>query len=121
MISLNVKNFFLSIPQVLALVCVRTVLPGNNATPLGVENKINITKLCMGAYIFQHDGTLYRKIKALSMGFPDSVVFPEIIEKTVFGNTTFQILMWKRYLEDCLAILRSSQIEELLTFINCIN
>lgn len=44
------------------------------------------------------------------MGSPISVVIAEIvmqhIERKIFENNTFDIKLWRRYVDDCLIIVR---------------
>lgn len=59
------------------------------------------------------------------MGSPISVVIAELvmqnIEAKIFQNDAFDILLWRRYVDDCFVIVRNDQIDPLLSFINSIN
>ena len=64
-------------------------------------------------------------MKGLSIGSPVSVVVSEIAiqqnEKNIFENPQFDLLIWKRYVDNRFAIFNTSQINEILIYINSIN
>ena len=61
------------------------------------------------------------------MGSPISVVIAELtmqnIEKKIDINcfNGNQILLWKRYVDDCIAIIKTTDIDAFLQYINNIN
>lgn len=59
------------------------------------------------------------------MGSPISVVLAELtmqkIEQQIFDTLPVQILLWKRYVDDIIAIVPKSATEGILAHINGIN
>lgn len=59
------------------------------------------------------------------MGSPISVVVAELvmqkIEKSIFQNSSSNIVLWKRYVDDVLAIVPRNQTSDILNFINSIH
>ena len=58
--------------------------------------------------------------------FPVSVVLVELTmrkleESCILRNIYYDLIFWKRNVENCLLITRSSQVDTFLTFINNIN
>ena len=59
------------------------------------------------------------------MGSPISVVIAEIVmqklEEDIFNNSPCNIFCWKRYVDDCFAIIPTDFVERFLPYINSIN
>ena len=86
---------------------------------------MKLLDLCIQAGVFQFDQKLFHQVKGLPMGSPVSVVVSEItmhqIEKDIYENLQFDLLIWKCCVDYCFAILKTSQIHYFLIYINSIN
>ena len=59
------------------------------------------------------------------MGSPISVVIAEIVmqklEEDIFNNYPCYIFCWKRYVDDCFAIIPTDYVERFLPYINIVS
>ena len=86
---------------------------------------MTLIKICLESTFFQYNEKLYKQILGTPMGSPISVVIAEIvmqkIEKTILENTAYNINLWKRYVDDVLAIIPENSQDQLLNYINSVN
>jgi len=120
LVSFDVKNQYLSIPQELAELSLRETLTDRNLDLREIENIMKIARLCIEANVFQYDEKLYKQIKGLPMGSPASVALAEITMQ-IISNTLYDVHFWRRYVDDCFAIIKSNEVDDLLAYINGIN
>ena len=127
LVSFDVKSLFTCIPQDLALESIRTAIDEDDTlmhrTNLDNESIMKLSELCVNANIFQYDNKLYKQITGMPMGSPVSVVVAELTlqnieKKNILNYNTNDILLWKIYVDDCLAVVKTSQIDNLLGYIN---
>ena len=82
-------------------------------------------ELCFKGAYFKQNGILYKQEHGTPMGSPVSVVLAELtlqaLEKKMFSEAPSQPLLWKRYLDDVIAMLPKNQIENHLHYINTLN
>ena len=101
---------------------VREASTSNQQLPSDVEDIMRITRLCMEVNVYQWNNKLFKQTKESPMGSPASVVFAELtmqsIEKHILETIQFSLLMWKRYVDDCFAIVKTCETDELLWYIN---
>ena len=128
LVSFDVKALFTSIPIDFAIGAIEEALElGYNSlnTSLGKEDIIKLTKICLESTVFQYDERLYKQIVGTLMGSPISVVIAEIvmqkIEKAILENSPYAINLWKRYVDDVLAIIPENNQDLILNYINSIN
>ena len=94
LVSFDVKSLFTSIPQQMALDCVKEVLDGSNViigdSNLKPDSVLNLTKICVESTFFQFQQDIYKQIQGTPMGSPVSVVLSEItmqkIENQIIQN-----------------------------------
>ena len=88
-------------------------------------NIMEMVKLCIQANVFQKYDKLYKQVKGVPMGSPISVVIAELtmqyIERDIHNNQNWNVIIWKRYVDDCLVIIKTSEIQDFQNFINTIN
>ena len=129
LVSFDIISLFTSIPQTLALVSVESAIKEdatlNDRTSLNFESILKLCELCIRANFFQYDGKVYKQISGLPMGSPISVVVAELtlqmLEKDILSYDNSTILIWKRYIDDCLAVIKTSEIDNFLQYINSLN
>ena len=70
---------------------------------------MNLLNICMEANCFQWNHLIYKQIYGTPMGSPISVVLAEMtmqcIEKRIFENSHVNVQLWKRYVDDVIAII----------------
>ena len=129
LISYDVKQLYTSIPQDLAIESLEELLNENpnwkDKTKLKHDDIINLTKLCLKSTVFQFNGKYYKQIQGTPMGSSVSVALAEAtmqhVEKEIFKNDTFNILVWKRYVDDVIAVIPREKENDVVTYINSIN
>ena len=128
-VSFDVKSLFTSIPQDLAIESVKYALDQDSElkhrTNIDNVNIMEMVKLCIQANVFQKYDKLYKQVKGVPMGSPISVVIAELtmqyIERDILNNQNWNVIIWKRYVDDCLVIIKTSEIQDFHNFINTIN
>ena len=68
---------------------------------------------------------IYKQVTGTPMGSPISVCLAELtmqsIEKSMLRDSPYPIIFWRRYVDDCLAILQKDHIHAFMDYINSIN
>ena len=113
LVSFDVKSLFTSIPIKLALESVEDMIKNNpklkETTSLNPKSIMNLLNICMEANCFQWNHQIYKQIHGTPMGSPISVVLAEMtmqcIEKRIFENSPVNVQLWKRYVDDVIAII----------------
>ena len=78
---------------------------------------MKLYEFCVNAIVFfQYDYKLCKQITGMPMGYPVSVVVTKILNY----NTNY-VLLQKICVDDCLAVVKTSEIDNLLAYINSIN
>ena len=84
-----------------------------------------MVKICIQTNDFQKFNKLYKQVKDVPMGSLISAVIAELtmqcIEKNIINNRNQNVLIWKRYVNDCLVAITTSEIQYFQHFINTIN
>ena len=127
--SYDVKSLFTSIPQDLAITCLRQALDDDDTllerTLLGTPDIINLSKICLDATIFQYESKFYKQIHGTPMGSPISVVIAEVtmqeIESKILSTAPCKPLFWKRYVDDCFTAIPTDNIDLFMEYISSIN
>ena len=98
-----------------------------------LKNKINLSKieflegikLLLDSTFLQFNNKYYKQIMGAPMGFCTSPWFAdialEILETNCLKNHSKDILLYKRYVDDCLLIVKNEKIEEILSSFNNYN
>ena len=86
---------------------------------------MELVQLCIQSNFFQYQSEIYQQVTGMPMGSPISVVVAELvmqhIEKLIFENSPCGSLLWRRYVDDIITILPSTEIEEFTNYINNIH
>ena len=88
-------------------------------------NGMEILKPCIQTNVFQKFDKLYKQVKGVPiMGSPISVVIAELtmlyIERDIFNNQNWNVLIWKRYVDDCLVFIKNFRNSRFTNFMNTI-
>jgi len=129
LVSFDVKSLFTCIPQDFALHSCKSAVDSfddlNELTRLNSNEIISLTKFCLEASTFQWNSEFYHQVKGCPMGSPISVAISELsiqnFENSALLNAPCRPLFWKRYVDDILTALPSSQIQEFLDHLNSCN
>lgn len=122
MISINVESLFPSIPVPEALDNLRDHLVKIDVD----ERKRNvytcIAKLCMDLNFFKFRGKFYHVQKGTSMGNPLSPMIAEAFMSKFETNLNERGILprvWFRCIDDVFAIVKKSEVEDLMEKLNC--
>ena len=124
------KALFTSIPTNLATECVDKLLTENTnllaqLTSLNKTDILRLLEICIQSTIFQWNNKIYQQCHGTPMGSPISVVLAELtmqsIEQEALTTSPDQIVLWRRYLDDIIAIIPENSTNRLLIHLNSIN
>jgi hypothetical protein len=129
LVSFDVKSLFTSIPQDLAMDCVKDALENDDEltdrTALNTSEVCSLTQLCLQSTTFKWNNRYFKQIKGTPMGSPISVVLAELtmqnFETTALRRPPCNILFWKRYVDDIITAVPTDKIETLLAYLNALN
>ena len=114
---------FTSIPHDLALQCVNEFITEKEDLRFGITRLQNheimgLLQLCLEATSFVYNDVQYKQLSGLPMGSPISVVLSEItmqhLEKRSVSHQPVRPLFWFRYIDDCIAALPSTSVDDFL-------
>ena len=130
LVSFDVKALFTSIPTNLATECVDKLLAENTnllaqLTSLNKNDILRLLEICIQSTIFQWNNKIYQQCHGTPMGSPISVALAELtmqsIEQEALTTSPDQIVLWRRYLDDIIAIIPENSTNRLLIHLNSIN
>ena len=129
MVSFDVKSLYTSIPLEFAKHSVAKAISEDatisERTSLSNESLSSLIEICLEASVFQYNSICYKQIKGCPMGSPVSVVIAELsmqqIEAEIFNSSPWPIYLWKRFVDDVIAIVPSNNVDNFLDHINSIN
>ena len=83
---------------------------------------MGLLQLCLEATSFVYNDVQYKQLSGLPMGSPISVVLSEImmqhLEKRSVSQQPVRPLFWFRYIDDCIAALPSTSVDDFLNHLN---
>ena len=126
--SYDVKSLFTKIPPDLALKCLDEALSSTDSwkdkTALEKVDILELTEICLSSTVFQYDTKIYKQVHGTPMGSSISGPLAELvlqsIETKILRNN-FDIKLWKRYVDDVIAIVPKTSCDAFFQFINSIN
>ena len=130
LVPFDMKALFTSIPTNLATECVDKLLTENTnllaqLTSLNKNDILRLLEICIQSTIFQWNNKIYQQCHGTQMGSPISVVLAELtmqsIEQEALTTSPDQIVLWRRYLDDIIAIIPENSTNRLLIHLNSIN
>lgn len=124
LISFDITSFYPSVPIDDALTALENWLARQSLSPLERLAYYEMTAVCMKQNYFQFRKKFYHQKTGTAMGNPLSPfmcnLFMVEIEKNLSENNLFPKI-WKRYVDDVFAIVKKSNIEDILNLINNAN
>ena len=129
LISFDVKSLFTQVPPDLALSSLDDALSNSDQwkerTTLDKKDLLELTNICLSSTVFKYDEKIYKQIHGTPMGSSISGTLAEItmqsIEKDIFDNSPCQIKLWRRYVDDIIAVVPKDSYLVLFNYINSIN
>ena len=92
---------------------------------LSKQDVLSLLDLCLDAAVFTQNENLYKQNQGTPMGSPISVVLAELtmqhIEESIMSSTICKPKLWKRYLDDSIAIIPRDEVDSFHIFLNQIN
>lgn len=128
MISCDVKALFTSVPIPLALSVVEERLKNDDTlssrTKLSVSDIVRLLDFCLNACDFMFNSVFYHQAHGCPMGSPVSVpvanLVMEHVENQIFSANNFNVLFWRRYVDDTWVVLPTENASAFVNFINSI-
>ena len=85
---------------------------------------ISLLKFCLNACDFVFDGLFYHQAHGCPMGSPVSVpvanLVMEHVENKIFSSNDFDVLFWRRYVDDTWVVLPKDNVSAFASFINSV-
>ena len=126
LVSYDVKSLFTSIPVKESIeVCEERLRQDNtlaDRTSMDVETIISLLRFCLTSTSFQYGGKHFKQVDGVAMGSPVSSViadiFMENLEMKAFQGYGTVPRVWKRFVDDVLAVVRKAEVERFLDHLN---
>ena len=126
MASFDVVSLFTSVPRDLAVNTARLKLKEDESlsqrTSLAVDDICDLLSFCLEATDFAFDGSFYKQVFGCAMGSPVSAVVANLVmedvEDRILADSRFQIMSWKRFVDDTFVILQKHDLKPFFDFIN---
>ena len=129
LVSYDVKSLFTPTPVKESIeVCEERLRQDStlaDRTSMDVETKISLLRLCLTSTSFHYGGKHFKQVDGVAMGSPVSSVIADILMenlemKAFQGNGTVP-RVWKRFVDDVLAVVRKANVERFLDHLNNIH
>ena len=129
LVSFDVKALFTSIPIKSAIQVIKKLLEKyqelKQRTSMSVDHIISLLEFCLGSTYFTLKGRFYEQQEGAAMGSPISPnvvnLYLEDLETKAIQAAQNPPSFWRRYVDDILTIIKSSQIESFLNHLNSID
>ena len=125
-VSYDVKSLFTSIPVKESIeVCEERLRQDStlaDRTSMDVETIISLLRFCLTSTSFQYGGKHFKQVDGVAMGSPVSSVIADIFmenqEMKAFQGYGTVPRVWKRFVDDVLAVVRKAEVERFLDHLN---
>ena len=91
-------------------------------TKMDVPTIIQLLRLCVNSTSFSYDNKHYRQLEGVAMGLPLSPVladtFMEHFEEKALADEAIRPRIWKRFVDDVIAMIKKAKKNELLRHLN---
>ena len=127
--SFDVKALFTSIPIKPAIQVIKKLLEKDQdlkqRTSMSVDHITSLLEFCLGSTYFTFKGRFYEQQEGAAMGSPISPIvanlYLEDLETKAIQSAHNPPSFWRRFVDDTLTIIKSSQIESFLNHLNSIH
>ncbi|XP_071944775.1 uncharacterized protein [Antedon mediterranea] len=130
-VSYDVVSLFTKTPTELALKIIRIKLKNDDdlkeRTNLSVDDILELLSLLINTTYFSFNGSFYKQIEGVAMGSPVSPIVVNLFlewlgeEALKTANTEIKSLIWKRYVDDVLAVVPEGAADNLNYHLNSID
>ena len=129
MVSYDVRALFTSVPIKPALEGIEKLLKEDpdlqKRTTMSAKHIMDLLEFCLRSTYVTYRGKFYEQVEGTAMGFPISPIvanlFMENFEMRALQSSPKPPLLWKRFVDDTLVILKKAHKEEFLTHINSVD
>ena len=94
-------------------------------TNMTAEQVRDLLGLCLKTTYFQFNGKIYAQVEGAAMGSPVSPIvanlFMEWFEEKAINSFTYEIRLWRRYVDDTMVILSDALLDDFTAHINSIH
>ena len=126
MISCDVQSLFTCVPVDLAVSVVEERLNMYQLSDcsLSVDNILMLLRFCLNSSDFCFKGDFYHQKFGCPMGSPVSVTVANLvmqhIEKKILLNKSYDLLFWRRFVDDTWIVIPEQNVDKFVSFINTI-
>lgn len=120
-VSFDITSYYTNVPVKEALIALRFWLDKQNLNPLEGDALFDLTETCVGQLYFQFRDSFYKQTDGMPMGNSLSGFLCNLYVNSLEEKLSHQQKLpevWHRYIDDVLAIVKTSEIENTLTTIN---
>ena len=129
MMSYDVKALFTSVPTTKAITIIKQLLDEDQElqqrTSLSIENITSLLEFCITSTYFSFQGKFYEQVEGAAMGSPLSPIvanlYMESFQVEALRSVPHPPYLWKRFVDDTVTILQSSQRDGFLEYLNSID
>ena len=129
LMSFDVKALLTSVPIQPAIHVIQKLLEEDQdlkqRTSMSVNHIISLLDFCLGSTYFTFKGRFYEQQEGAAMGSPISPIvanlYMEDLETKAIQSAQNPPSFWRRFVDDTLTIMKSSQIESFLQHLNSID